>query len=191
MDWEQTRKSVHAADVALEEPMEGAPERVADVYGERAQKLAQTACSAPSGTPVLVFRLEQARYGIELASVGAVLGAMPMTPVPESEEKLEGLVNVKGTIRPVLNLRFLLNLPPAGPDTPEYLLVLRQKQRELGIKVEEVERISALALASADRPVMATEQGTAKYISGCTSGALTILRTSALFAEFWNERSET
>ena len=192
MDWEHTRKSAHAADVALEEPIEGTTERIAGVYRERAKKLSQTAASAPSGTPVLVFRLEQAHYGIELASVSAVLGAVRMTPVPEAEEKLEGLVNVKGTIRPVLNLRFLLNLPPAGRDAPEYFLLLRREQHELGIKVEEIERISALAPAAiaADSPVIASQEGAAKYVSSSTFSALTMLRTSALFAEFWNERSE-
>ena len=74
MDWEHTRKNVHAVDVALEDPREGSPEHIASVYRQRAKKLAQTACPALPSTPVLVFRLEQERYGIELDSVGAVLG---------------------------------------------------------------------------------------------------------------------
>jgi chemotaxis signal transduction protein len=182
MDWEHTRKSMHAADSGLEEPMDGTPERIGSVYRERSKKRIQAACSSPTGTRVLVFRLGKERYGIELASAGAVLGAMPITPVPEAEDKLEGLVNVNGTIRPVLNLRFLLNLPPAAADTPQCLL-LGWEQRELGIQVEEIERISDFVLSPA------VTDGATKYIHGATAGSLTTLRISALFAELWDERS--
>jgi chemotaxis signal transduction protein len=188
-DWEHTRKTVHAAAVALEGLMEDAPERIASVYRQRAEKLAEIPCAAPPGTPVLIFRLENQRYGIELASVRAVLGALRTTPVPEAEEKLEGLVNVKGSIRPVLNLRFLLDLPPAGFDTPEHLVLLRRGQRELGIKVGEIERIASLPPA-ADRPVIPVEEAPAKYIRDSMPGVGAILHIGALFEELWNERSE-
>jgi chemotaxis signal transduction protein len=190
IDWEQTRQRTRAADGTLEKSMEDTPEQIADAYRERAERLAEprkTDGFTPPGMPVLVFRLEKERYGIELAAVSAVLGPTRMTPVPEAEGNLEGLVNVNGTIRPVLNLRFLLKLPPAGPNTPEYFLLLRQRQRELGVKVEEIEQISALPL---DDPGMASGAKVVQRVHGSTLGALTVLRTSALFSEFWDERSE-
>jgi chemotaxis signal transduction protein len=191
VDWQYTRQSIGTADVGLEEPIDGTPERIASVYRARAKKLAetqQTVRAIFTMAPILVFRLGKQRYGIELASVSAVLGAMRTTPVPESEGKLEGLLNVNGNIRPVLNLRFLLNQPPASQDTPEYFLLLRQKQRELGVKVEEIERISAFAPEELDGT---NGDGVARYVRGSTADGLTMLRGSALFAEFWNERLES
>jgi purine-binding chemotaxis protein CheW len=191
IDWAYARQVMHATEVALEQPIEGAPGHIAGVYREPAKKLAlppdPTGFEA-STVPVLVFRLGDERYGIELADVGAVLGAMRSTPVPESEAKLEGLINVNGTVRPVLNLRFALGLPAAGPDTPEYFLLLRQKQQELGVKVEEIECVYHLSPQD-----LHTAEGdlAARCIRGFTSGTLTVLRTKALFAEFWSERSES
>jgi purine-binding chemotaxis protein CheW len=191
IDWAYARQVLHATEVALEQPIEGTPGHIADVYRERAKKLAlppdPTGFEA-STVPVLVFRLADERYGIELADVSAVLGTMRSTPVPESEAKLEGLINVNGTIRPVLNLRFVLGLPAAGANTPEYFLLLRQKQQELGVKVEEIECVYHLSPQD-----LHTAEGdlAAPCIRGFTSGTLTVLRTKPLFAEFWNERSES
>jgi chemotaxis signal transduction protein len=191
IDWAYARQVLHATEVALEQPIEGAPEQIAGVYSERTKKL--VLAPGPTGfeaatVPVVVFRLGEERYGIELADVSAVLGTMPSTSVPESEAKLEGLINVNGTVRPVLNLRFLLDLPVAGPNTPEYFLLLRQKQQELGIKVEAIECVCHLSPQDLD-----TAEGDpgAPCLRGFTSATLTVLRTKALFAEFWSERSES
>jgi purine-binding chemotaxis protein CheW len=191
IDWAYARQVLHATEVALEEPIDGTPGHIAGVYREPVKKLAHPLDPArveASTVPVLVFRLSEERYGIELADVSAVLGTMRSTPVPESEAKLEGLINVNGTVRPVLNLRFLLDLPVVGPNTPEYFLLLRQKRQELGIKVEEIECVYHLSpqdLHTAVRDLAAP------CVRGFTSGTLTVLRTKALFAEFWSERSES
>jgi chemotaxis signal transduction protein len=171
IDWAYARQVLHATEVALEQPIGGAPEQIAGVYQERTKKLAlatdPTSFEAAT-VPVLVFRLGEERYGIELVDVGAVLGMMPSTPV--------------------LNLRFLLDLPVAGPNTPEYFLLLRQKQQELGVKVEEIECVYHLSPQD-----LHTAEGELETpcIRGFTSATLTVLRTKALFAEFWSERSES
>lgn len=191
IDWEYARQVLHATDVVLEQPIEGTPGRIASVYRERAKRLACRPApteSQASMTPVLVFRLDQERYGIELADVSAVLGTMRSTPVPESEAKLEGLINVNGTIRPVLNLRFLLDLPAARQNTSAYFLLLRQKQRELSLKVDEIERVQRVSLPDLHSP---GGDAAAPYIRGFTPDTLTVLHTAVLFSEFWSETSES
>jgi chemotaxis signal transduction protein len=191
IDWEYARYVLNAAETALGQPMEDATEQIASIYRERAQKLAHPPVPVDSGAataPVLVFQLAKERYGVELADISTVLGTIRSTPVPESEAKLEGLINVHGNVRPVLNLRFLLNLPAADRNAPEYFLVLRQQQRELGVKVEDVESVHHIRLQDLQ---IAAGDTMAPWIRGVTSDSLTVLHTKALFAEFWSERSES
>jgi len=181
---------LRATEAALEQPVEDTPERIASVYRERAKRLVRPAVPSDAGSagaPMLVFRLDEGRYGIELADVSAILGATRYTQVPDSEAKLEGLINVNGTIRPILNLRFFLHLPVSGKDTSAYFLLLRQKQRELCLRVDEVEFEHRMSLPNLHIP---RKDPVTRGISDFTSGTLTVLDTSALFSEFWNERSE-
>ncbi len=190
MDWEYARSLLHATELALQQPIEGSPERIAGAYQERARKLARPPAPADTDlatTSVLVFHLGDERYGIELADVSTVLGPMRHTPVPESPPHLEGLINVNGMIRPVLNLRFLLNIPAPAPNVSTNFILLRQKQRELSVRVDEIERVRRISLTDLHLP---GRDSVARCIRGFTADTLALLCTSALFSEFWNEGSE-
>jgi purine-binding chemotaxis protein CheW len=72
---------------------------------------------------LLVFELAGVRYGIDLASVREVARAVFITPLPEAPPVVEGVIDARGTLVPVYDLRLRFGLPPR-PLHPDERMVL-------------------------------------------------------------------
>src|SRR3990172_12567895 len=100
--------------------MSRSPEEVKRILRERAEALAKPVEEARTPTEpleLLVFSLAGERYGIETAQVLEVVPLRGLTPVPCTPPFVLGVVNHRGRIRPVLDLRRLFEL--ATPGVPE------------------------------------------------------------------------
>jgi purine-binding chemotaxis protein CheW len=70
------------------------------------------------------FRLDGALYGIGVGRVREVVSAQALTPVPLAPPAVRGLINLRGEIVPVIDLRTRLELPPRDPgETPVHVVV--------------------------------------------------------------------
>ncbi|HEY2600507.1 MAG TPA: chemotaxis protein CheW [Thermoleophilaceae bacterium] len=71
-------------------------------------------------TQLVVFRIAKSEYGLAVGSVMEVLRMVALTPVPEAPDWLTGVINLRGTVIPVIDLRTRLGLTPqpAGLSTP-------------------------------------------------------------------------
>ena len=63
----------------------------------------------------LTFSLEQEEYGISILKVKEIIGMMPITPVPQTPEYVKGVINLRGKVIPVSDLRMKF-----GMDQMEY-----------------------------------------------------------------------
>lgn len=59
----------------------------------------------------LTFSLGREEYGIEILRVREIFGYMPITSVPRSPEYLKGVINLRGQVIPVIDLRTKFNMP--------------------------------------------------------------------------------
>lgn len=60
----------------------------------------------------LTFSLEKEEYGIGILKVKEIIGMMPITSVPRTPEFVKGVVNLRGKVIPVLDLRAKFEMPP-------------------------------------------------------------------------------
>lgn len=81
-------------------------------------------------TPVLVVRLVEQLYGIPVASVREILRMPQVTHVPRRSEYLRGLVNLRGTVLPLLDLRVMLGLPTLRKDLDGLRTTLVQREKD-------------------------------------------------------------
>src|SRR5437868_5424983 len=93
IDWDLVRNRLRSSEQALEESLIDSPERIDRAYRQRAVRLAkqqvdQLPCGA--GIPVLVFRLGQERYAIDVKEVSEALRLERCTPVPGSPPLFAG-----------------------------------------------------------------------------------------------------
>lgn len=172
------RAPTSAADLAL-----AAAERT---LRERARRLATEAHDdAPTrvtaGTEVLLCRLHDERYAIELSRLRAVQSARGLAPLPGTPGFVAGMLNVRGMVVTVLDLARCLDLPP-GPPADDALVLLTDaggKQRGLvGVLVHEVVGSSRIAFADLDRAFSGNSA-----VRGIATGETIILDLAALLAD--------
>jgi len=64
-----------------------------------------------SGGKLLTFMIGSQEYGIQILEAREVVGVMPIEPVPQTPEFMMGVINLRGNIIPVIDLRRKFNMP--------------------------------------------------------------------------------
>lgn len=83
----------------------------------------QSAGHSSSPGKYLTFQLETEEYGVEVLQVREIIGYVPVTPVPRTPAHIRGVLNRRGQVVPVVDLRTRLGLPTAEPDNETCIVV--------------------------------------------------------------------
>jgi purine-binding chemotaxis protein CheW len=94
---------------------------------------------------VLVFILGAEEYGVDILKVQEIRELEKVTPVPAAPAYLKGIVNLRGVIVPVLDLRVKFAMAEARYDATTVMIVLRIAGRVIGIVVDSVSDVVRLA----------------------------------------------
>ena len=92
-----------------------------------------------NATSLLRVHLGGAVIGLPATAVREIVRAVAITPMPGAPAIVEGVVNVRGQLVPVVDVRRRLALPPRALDPDEFLVVLLDGARTLAIRVDEVD----------------------------------------------------
>lgn len=99
----------------------------------------KTATAAREETrEVLVFVLGKEEYGVDILKVQEIRGYEKVTPIPSAPDYLKGVVNLRGVIVPVIDMRVKFRLPDVRYDTFTVVVILRIAGRVIGIVVDGV-----------------------------------------------------
>ena len=82
------------------------------------------------------FALDGRRYGLLLSTVARVVRMVDVTPLPKAPEIVLGVINVRGQVIPVINLRRRFRLPERAIDLADHLIVARTARRPLALIVD-------------------------------------------------------
>jgi purine-binding chemotaxis protein CheW len=93
---------------------------------------------------MLVFRLGAEEYGLDILKVQEIRGYEKVTPIPRSPDFLKGVVNLRGSIVPVIDLRVKFDLPNVAYDSLTVVIVLRIAGRIIGAVVDGVSDVVQL-----------------------------------------------
>lgn len=144
----------------------------------RARALARKpeAAQDPDASLQLIeFVLSGERYGVEPLFVREVYPLRDFTPLPGVPSFVVGIVNVRGEILSVVNLKKFFDLPEKGLGELNKLIILRNEQMELGILADEIlgtRTISRGALQAAPPTISGIG---ASYLRGVTRDGLIML----------------
>jgi purine-binding chemotaxis protein CheW len=115
----------------------------------------------------LTFRLGAESYGIEILKVQEIRGYDKPTAIANAPAFIKGVINLRGVIVPVLDLRIKFDLAEAGYDEFTVVIVLKVAGRVVGVVVDSVSDVVALdADAIRPTPEFASSVFDTKYISG-------------------------
>jgi len=123
--------------------------------------------AALTGSMQLVsFRLADEEYGIEIKHVREIILLGAITRVPQTPAYVKGLINLRSTVIPVLDLRRRFGLPEHPPTDASRIMVVYVRGKTVGIVVDavnEVRRISTDLIAPPPPTVMTLETA---YVTG-------------------------
>ncbi|WP_298722218.1 chemotaxis protein CheW [uncultured Ferrovibrio sp.] len=114
--------------------------------------------------PSLIFELDQQQFAIGINFVEEVLPFVPARQIPQVPAIVEGIVNLRGSALPVLNIRARFGLPPTPPALSDHLIVVRISGRKLALHVDRANSVVELSARSVT-DVAAIVAGS-RYISG-------------------------
>ena len=100
--------------------------------------------SAASQRELIAFRIGRQEFCVDIMSVREIRGWTPATPLPRSPGYMKGVINLRGTIVPVIDLRLKLRLKEARYDAFTVMIVLNVEDRVVGIVVDSVSDVIAL-----------------------------------------------
>ncbi|MCX7797132.1 MAG: chemotaxis protein CheW [Melioribacter sp.] len=93
----------------------------------------------------LKFSLGTEHYGIEILKIIEIIRLIKITPVPNTPKYVKGVINLRGNIVPVVDLRLKLNMPEKEYDTKTRIVIVEDKIDGLlirvGLIVDEVEAV--------------------------------------------------
>ncbi len=97
----------------------------------------------------LTFQLGNEEYGICVLKVREIMGIQEITAVPQTPEHVKGVINLRGKVVPVIDLRLKFRLPPAEY-TPRTCIIVTQLEGEcgvvqMGVVVDSVSEVVNLA----------------------------------------------
>lgn len=106
----------------------------------------------------LAFKLGSDEYGIDIQRVQEIRSYEPPTRIAHAPHFVKGVVNLRGTIVPIVDLRLKFGLDTAHYDAFTVVIVLHVGRRVMGLVVDAVDDVITLD-ASQHRPVPALDNG--------------------------------
>ncbi|PWN55014.1 chemotaxis protein CheW [Abyssibacter profundi] len=86
----------------------------------------------------LTFRLGDEEYGVDILKVQEIRGYDTVTKIPDAPEYVKGVINLRGTIMPVVDLRLRFRLGEPRYDEFTVMIILHLESRKVGIVVDSV-----------------------------------------------------
>ncbi len=107
----------------------------------------------------IVVKLDNEQYGIDISFIDNIVRLQQITRVPKAQYFFEGVINLRGEIIPVMNLRNKFDLEPkAHTNSTRIIIVKPENNAKIGVLVDEVREVVTLE-ESAIEKVDYDEQG--------------------------------
>jgi purine-binding chemotaxis protein CheW len=170
--------------VAAAQPAEEIDD-ITPVLEERARALARSTDEDESSGETIgmvVLAVGEERYGVEVQDVQEIEPLDKLTPIPGTPGFWSGVVNLRGSMYPVLDIERYLGLPSAEQvESPKVALVSRNGL-SVGLLVDEVPEIRQVRVSEIGPPV-ADGSSKAEVVRGVTPDMLSVLDLEALLSD--------
>jgi purine-binding chemotaxis protein CheW len=185
IDWPEMRRRLEAADAAAGRAWMPDREETARILKARAQMLAQQPPGedASERIEVVEFLLAYETYAIESRYVREVYPLENLTPLPGTPAFVLGIVNVRGEMLSVIDIKKFFDLPEKGLTDLNRLIVLDSGSMCLGILADAIAGMRQIRLAEI-QPSLPTLTGIRQdYLRGVTAERTVVLDAEKLVAD--------
>ena len=92
----------------------------------------------------LIFSLGNEFYGIEIKYVTEIIGVQPITEIPELPDYIKGIINLRGKIIPVMDVRIRFKKSPMEYNDRTCVIVIDVKDTSVGLIVDSVSEVLSI-----------------------------------------------
>lgn len=115
---------------------------------------------------VVGFRIGTETYGVRIGSVREIVRVPEITSVPSAPDLIEGVINLRGKIIPVMDLRKRFGQTEILPDKKNRILVVELDNKLLGLIVNAASEVLKISPADIEAPSSVFAEGESSYVVG-------------------------
>ena len=115
------------------------------------------------------FCLGHEQYGVDILKFREIIRVMPITRVPCAERFVEGAINLRGIIIPIINLRARFGLPPKPIDSSTRIINMDVDHLIIGFIVDSIGQVRRIPANSVEPPPPVVASIDSEYITGISN----------------------
>jgi purine-binding chemotaxis protein CheW len=115
---------------------------------------------------VVGFRIGNETFGVRIGSVREIVRVPEITSVPSAPETVEGVINLRGKIIPVMDLRKRFGQTEIRPDKKNRILVVELENKLVGLIVNAASEVLKIAPSEIEPPGAVFAEGESGYVTG-------------------------
>src|SRR5215831_18317387 len=115
---------------------------------------------------IVGFRIANETYGVRIASVREIVRVPEITMVPNAPDIIEGVINLRGKIIPVMDLRKRFGNSAVQPDKKNRILVVELDNKLLGLIVSSASEVLKIPPSEIESPGSVFAEGESSYVTG-------------------------
>lgn len=115
---------------------------------------------------VVGFRIGNETYGVRIGSVREIVRVPEITSVPSAPDTIEGVINLRGKIIPVMDLRKRFGQTSIQADKKNRILVVELENKLVGLIVNAASEVLKIAPSEIEPPGNVFAEGESNYVTG-------------------------
>jgi purine-binding chemotaxis protein CheW len=112
------------------------------------------------------FRLDNENYAIAITKIQEIILIKPITRIPQVPDFIEGLINLRGSVIPIVNLRKRFGLLPRDLDDDTRIIVVNVQDKTVGCIVDAVTQVMRINRDQVQPPPLGVLAVNHRYLAG-------------------------
>jgi purine-binding chemotaxis protein CheW len=186
IDWSAIHRRLDHAAGVLANGLAPAGEERKRILKERAVKLAREPKNdhlLQARLEVIEFLLAHERYAVESAWVREIYPLKEITPLPGTPSFVLGIINVRGQIVSVVDLKKFFDLPSRGLTDLNKVIIIGDGTMEFGVLADAVPGVRQIPCEEIQPPLPMQPGVRAEYIRGLTADRLVVLDVTRILGD--------
>ncbi|MCI0527983.1 MAG: chemotaxis protein CheW [Nitrospira sp.] len=184
--WGEVHRRLEATRAAVEQGFELTPEEKKKILRARAKALAQEPKGkedAEESMEIVEFLLAYENYAIESIYIREVYPLKELTPLPCTPPFVLGIINVRGQVLSVLDIKKFFDLPEKGLTDLNKVIIIHNETMEFGILADVILGVQWIPLKEIQSSLPTLTGVREEYLKGVTKERLVILDAEKLLSD--------
>lgn len=186
IDWDELNRRMEKGRAAIEEGFQPAEDELRKILRARAQALSaetETAVQEEAAIHVVEFVLAYESYAVESAYVREIIPLTEFTPVPGTLPFILGIINVRGEIMSVIDIKKFFDMPDKGLSDLNKVIILSSENMEFGILADSIAGMRNVLLKDMQASIPTLTGIRLEYLKGVTNTQLVVLDAGKLLSD--------